>query len=145
MFGDHISRQANHNIRIWGSIVLFTVYLSCIALVKTSDYAWVGPPVFLSWIGGVSLYDHQERRRLQQRLLGRVSNFGVPAGFTSRLLSDDPPRPDPQPTPIAFNPETNIWTVVPNPEVSKVERIEVPKPIRVSRYERISDPVKWVI
>lgn len=149
MIGDHLSREAERKLKIWGHLVMVLVYVIGAIVTYKSIYGAVSGPMFLGWVGGLSLYDSQENRRRQQlRQSARTHNFGLPAGLTGRLRPDPHPArqiPEPNPTPVAWNPETRVWIAVHNPGASVVERIEVPKPVRVSRYERISDPAKWVI
>lgn len=148
LFDLNMSREFNRKLRVWGFLVVFSAYLLCIAYARDSVYSWVGPPMILSWIGGVALYDEQERKATQRRRqMGRVSNFGTPAGMPlgrlTSLSGGGDLRADPHPAGAIWDGGDRIY--VANTQSNTVTRIEVPKPIRVSRYERVSDPARWVI
>jgi len=161
------NREFNEKLRIWGSFFILSLYVVTVIQVnRWAPYSYIALPVTITWFVGLVLYDHQQYEWRMRRQSARVMNFALNYGMSpGRLMSmsgSGELRPDPHPstvTPIAWDAEGEMW-VATNPEASTVEpttiggssirfsktkTIRLAKPVRVSRYERIADPLKWVI
>jgi hypothetical protein len=164
VIGDHLSSETNWKIRTRVSFSVLAIFVVTVIQVnRWAPYSFVGLSITIPWFVGLTLWDHQEFERRTRRASGQVMNFAMAYGMSSgRLMSlsgGGELRPDPHPTPVAWNAESQMW-VINNPETSTVEHISIGgtdiqvveptmtplgKPTRISRYERISDPLKWVI
>lgn len=167
VIGDHLSQETTWKIRVRVSIFVLALFtLTVIQANRWAPYSYVGLLVNISWFVGLTIFDNQEHERMFRRQSARVMNFALNYGMSpGRLMSlsgGGGLRPDPHPstvTSMAYSEDGHVW-VVNNPEASTVETISIggkdtqtiekaatnlTKPLRVSRYERIADPLKWVI
>jgi hypothetical protein len=149
VIGDTLSRQAVWKLRVWGTLSILAIFtLGVVQANRWAPYPWAFTIMDAAWFIGLVLWDSQEyEKKMKLRSMGKVPSFamppfGVPFGIPpgrrvslsggGDLSGAITLRPDPHPA----GAQVKFDTVV---------RIRLVKSIRLTRYERVSDPTKWVV
>ena len=164
MIGNNLSRATNRKLTLWGTVALFGFYILCVVQGRQwTIYSVVcAPTMVMIWIWGLGAYKRPTRET------GKIANFATLHEMSFDRITDRVTeiagslptefqrgqlvnvggllaRPDPHPGGTPWSPSTILGASIKFDVVKTIKLMPPSKPVRVSRYKRVSDPTLWFL